>query len=236
MTDGLMNMPAPRSSRTDWPAPPTAGEFLHVGPTKTLFPGSLTPGSLTGARQQFDRFQALHLRNLFEAPFFNTLMRTSAASAFGPEGGSTPGFREVELSPQRTGRIINLTLNRPEVLRWLEAVTDCGPLDHFEGRVAQTLCRPGDELVWHDDLPNGEKRRLALVVNLSTEAYTGGEFQLRRTEMGTSGGRLFEHRYTEPNSAILFRVGHDLEHRVLPLSTGGPRRVFAGWAFGSAAL
>ena len=32
---------------------------------------------------------------------------------------------------------------------------------------------------------------------------------------------------------LIFRVSSKLEHRVLPLTAGGPRRVFTGWAMGA---
>ena len=122
--------------------------------------------------------------------------------------------------------MLNLALNRPALLRWLETATGCGPLTDIAGGVAQTLARPGDELVWHDDFSAGEGRRLAIVIDLSTEAYAGGAFQLRYRD----GAAIFEHRYQRPGSALIFGVGPALEHRVLPLRSGGPRRVFAGWA------
>ena len=44
-----------------------------------------------------------------------------------------------------------------------------------------------------------EKRRIAVVINLSTERYDGGEFELRPKE----GGLVLRHRYTEPGEALI---------------------------------
>ena len=204
-----------------WPAPPAAAGYICVGATRTTF-----PGDREAARADFARTHALHLAQLFEPAFLKALLRLSASTQFKP-GSDAPGFREVEASPQPAGRVMNLALNRPELLRWLEDVTGCGHLNAFEGRLVQTLNRPGDLLLWHDDQRTTEGRRLALVVDLSTESYEGGEFQIRHK----GGENLFEHHYERAGSALIFEVNSTLEHRVLPLSAGGPRRVFAGWAF-----
>jgi hypothetical protein len=42
--------------------------------------------------------------------------------------------------------------------------------------------------------------------------------------------RRFKH--DQPGTALVFEVRPQLEHRVLPLTAGGPRRVFTGWFIG----
>ena len=200
---------------------PEAARYVSVGMTTTTF-----PADASAAKEQFARFQALHIEQAIEPSYLAALLKTLETSTFVADAPA-PGFREVESSPQRAGRLLNLTLNRPELLRWLEDVTGCGPLKTIEGRVVQTLLRPGDELLWHDDLLATAGRRVAIVINLSTRKYGGGDFQLR-----WKGGEIVvEHHHSRLGSALLFRVESRLEHRVLPLTFGGPRRVFAGWAF-----
>jgi hypothetical protein len=115
---------------------------------------------------------------------------------------------------------------RAAMLRWLEDVTDCGPLDTFRGRLTQTSAGTAEHRGWHDDLVESDKRRLALVINLSPKPFTGGAFQMRRK----TGERLLQHHYGAVGEAILFRDHPDLEHRSRRVLTGGPRRVYAGWA------
>jgi hypothetical protein len=203
---------------------PAAGEFVRVGTAATSFPADAQE-----AKEQFRQFRAIHLANLLDPALLATMLRMCESSTWEPVSGSW-GYRERE-EPQRAGRVLNLSLNRPSMLRWLEEATGCGPLAKVEGTLAQTLNRPGDELTWHDDYPE-RGRKLAFVVNLSTEPYVGGEFELRRK----SGEMIFSHRYDELNSALIFAVDPGLEHRVLRLTAGGPRRVFAGWAFRTGAL
>ena len=191
---------------------------VQVGPVRT----ELDP-DLTDICEQYARLHAIPLRDVLEPAFLQTLLRLCAAATF-ISGPSDPGHREVE-SPQRVGRILNLALQRPNCLRWLEDATGCVPLGHIEGRLTQTLVRPGDELLWHDDLCE-EDRRLAFVLNLGTAPYTGGDFELR----AKGGPTLLRVHHAEPGSALIFKVHPRIEHRVLPLTAGGPRRVFAGWA------
>ena len=204
-----------------WPPPPPAEDYFRVGTASTCIAGDLAE-----ARATFARWKALHVTSFFEPELLALVLRLCAGAEFGPDQPS-PGFREVELSPQRAGQLVNLALRRPELPRWLAQVTGCGALRSVEGRIAQTLDRPGDQLLWHDDFqPGTDGRRLAIVIHLSTEAYTGGEFQIRYK----TGERLLQHRHASVGSAMIFRVANTLEHRVLPLRSGGPRRVFAGWA------
>lgn len=202
---------------------PPARPFVRVEAGKTGFPLS----SSNEAREQFRQFRAISVHHMLDAAFLGTVLRLCETVPFDPGVSDGPGHTSIEAPPQRCGRILNLALSRPALLRWVEEVTGCGPLQRIEGRVMQMLCRPGDEFGWHDDNVSEQGRRVALVVNLGTAAYEGGEFELRR-----KGGRtLVSMRHTEPGSALFFKVGPGLEHRVLPLTAGGPRRVFAGWAY-----
>lgn len=140
------------------------------------------------------------------------------------------GDREVE-SPQRAGGAITLALKRAGLMRWIEEATGCGPLVRVDGRVVQARANNHDQLVWHDDL-NEPERRLAVTVNLSEAPYEGGRFELRHA--GTKE-MLTEHLHDAPGALLIFEVARELEHRVLPVTSGGPRRVYTGWFFREAA-
>ncbi len=131
--------------------------------------------------------------------------------------------REVE-APQRVGLAMNLMFTRPPFLRWLEAATGVGPLIRCEGHLARTSANGRDGLDWHDDrFPN---RRLGFVLNLSDAPFAGGAFQLRRKG---DTRLLADFVHERPGTAMIFDVDHRYEHRVLPISAGGPRQVFSGW-------
>ncbi len=134
-----------------------------------------------------------------------------------------PGMRQVEPGIQPASRALELALRRAPLLRWLERVAGCGPLIRVEGEVAEHRAGGEDYLSWHQDM-HKPGRKLALVIDLSDARYEGGEFELR--DKG-SKHLLIRHHHDEPGSALLFRIAGNLEHRVLPVTRGGPRRVFA---------
>ncbi|MES1973390.1 MAG: 2OG-Fe(II) oxygenase [Pseudomonadota bacterium] len=141
-----------------------------------------------------------------------------------------PGMRQVEPGIQPASRALELALRRAPLLRWLERVAGCGPLIRVEGEVAEH--RPGGEdyLSWHQDM-HKPGRKLALVIDLSDARYEGGIFELRDRQ---SKQLLIRHHHDQPGSALLFRIDENLEHRVLPVRSGGPRRVFACGFHGAA--
>jgi hypothetical protein len=79
---------------------------------------------------------------------------------------------------------------------------------------------------WHDDLPENPTRRIGITINLSENPYEGGLFELRKKKTQQI---LTRHRHEKPGSALIFDVSDALEHRVWPVTSGGPRRIFAGW-------
>ena len=138
------------------------------------------------------------------------------------------GHRTVERPPLASTAIL-LALRRQELFRWLEAVTGCAPIASVDGQVVQTEPQAGDELVWHDDMVGGARRRLGVTIGLGRAPYEGGLFEMRSVP---DGAPLIEFKHDRPGTALIFEVSRRCEHRVHPLSKGGPRRVFTGWFLG----
>lgn len=134
-----------------------------------------------------------------------------------------PGMRHVEPGVQPASRALELALRRVPLLRWLERVADCGPLNHVEGEIAEHRASGEDYLSWHQDT-HKPGRKLALVIDLSDIPHEGGMFELRDRK---TKQLMVQHHHDQPGSALLFRIADTLEHRVLPVTQGGPRRVFA---------
>lgn len=200
---------------------PVDGAPVIIGTSHTRVTDETGP-----AADSFARWRAIAFSNVLDPPLTETLLRVSDRSTFVADVVEGLGHREVE-APARAGAAITLALKRPNLLRWIEAVTGCGPLGEVDGRLAQA--RPGglDQLTWHDDMID-RGRRLAITINLTDRPYEGGEFELRAKG---SDAVLLRHRHVRPGSALLFEVAPGLEHRVLPVLSGGPRRVYAGWFF-----
>jgi hypothetical protein len=77
---------------------------------------------------------------------------------------------------------------------------------------------------WHDD--NIENRVIGMSINLSTEPYSGGLFQLRLRE---SGRILTEIANIGRGDALLFKISANLQHRVSDIEGDKSKTAFAGW-------
>lgn len=176
-------------------------------------------------RERFAEIPAMSIAAAFEPGFCARMVERAARGRFVPDDDiDAIGTRLVE-SPQLIGKAISLLLHAPDLLRWLEAATGMGPLRAVAGRFAEMRASHGDALDWHDDL-HDTTRRLAIIINLSEQAFVGGQFQLRRkgeTEL------LLRHDHPQAGSVLIVAVRPELEHRVTPVSQGGPRRIYAGW-------
>lgn len=175
-------------------------------------------------RAGFDRVPALALDHALSPDLLDLLMRQAAGASYIDDDVRYIGTRQIE-SPQRVSGSISLMLGRAPLFEWLEQATGCGRIKALAGRIAQTRANDQDELAWHDDYDMPD-RLLGVVVNLSDQPYEGGMFELRRKGEEEP---LFRYHHTRPGTMTLFAVRRDLEHRVLPVTSGGPRRVFAGW-------
>lgn len=163
--------------------------------------------------------------DVFEPDLFDRLFAAVGSARFRPDCVAGLGTREVE-DPQRVGSILNVLLQRSSLFHWLEVVTGQTGLIGAEGRLVQTRAgNDGDQLGWHNDLEN-YRRALGITISFSDAPFAGGMFEMR--DVGDQESRIgFKH--DRPGTALIFQLGNALEHRVLPVSEGGPRRVYTGW-------
>jgi hypothetical protein len=181
-----------------------------------------------GWAADFQTRQALVARDLIDPGLLATLIERCRAGRFIDDYVGGIGSRQVE-APQRVGRVLNLALSRPNFLSWVEQATGMRPLAKVEGRVVQLRANGADQLAWHNDM-DGHHRMLGVTIDLSDAPFAGGAFELRETRTGKP---LLRFDHDNPGTALIFTVSPALEHRVLPLTSGGPRRVFSGWFFDS---
>ena len=73
-----------------------------------------------------------------------------------------------------------------------------------------------DYYAWHTDSSRSPMydMKLTLLINLSTEPYEGGEFQLGEVQDKYTGASILN----EPGSALMFKS--HIRHRVLPVTSG----------------
>ena len=185
-----------------------------------------TCAQVQAARAEFAHSRALLIPGLLTADFLALLHRVWSVGRFDVQQDNEVGQPRVEAS-ERCGAALSLALSQRGLLEWLQDVTGVAPLGSVEGGVIQFQAGQGAGLLWHDDL-NRPFRQLAMTLNLGTASYDGGVFELRRKG---EEALLMRHHHTGAGDALVFAVDGTLEHRVTPVSSGGPRTVFAGWVF-----
>ena len=63
-------------------------------------------------------------------------------------------------------------------------------------------------------------------LNVGSDCYSGGVFQLRRKG---SEEILVEAPNNVPGDAIVFRISREFQHRVTEVTSSDPKTAFAGW-------
>jgi len=186
---------------------------------------SASPAEMARLRESFAKHQAILLPGFVSPALLAVIERLLPTAEFRPrvENG-------VELEMKLENGLLHHTLmfglNEPRTFAWARAVTGCGPVGCFYGRVffRQRVDGSGHHYPWHDDLANG--RMIGLSINLSRVPFSGGVFQLREK---ASQRMLLEHANTGYGDAMLFRVEPDLEHHVTRVTSDTPRLTFVGW-------
>jgi 2OG-Fe(II) oxygenase superfamily len=123
--------------------------------------------------------------------------------------------------------LLHFLTNEPQLFRLVESVSGCTGIRSFAGRVYRRF--PGGRHYdnWHGDVADA-RRLIGMSVNLSTDVYEGGVFEIREVETERLLASL-------PNTgfgdAILFRLSDSLEHRVSDVRGAFPKTAFAGWFF-----
>jgi hypothetical protein len=181
-------------------------------------------GDGSASAESFARCHAIDCAKALDPLFLAMLLKVSGKAQYTPDPVGRLGHREIE-TPNLAGTALTLALRRSNLIRWIEETTQCGPLGSIDGRVAQIRPAAGHRLHWHDDL-NDPGRRLGITIDLSEQPSEGGLFELR---LAKTKEVLLRFRHAGPGSVLIFDVSPGLDHRVLPLTSGGPRRVYAGW-------
>jgi hypothetical protein len=192
--------------------------YFTIGRTQTRIADPISK-----ARAKFATQRALVCRPGVDKELLAMLTGASVRAAFRPQPVEGIGHRYVE-TPPLVGNAIQLALNRRELMDWLVAVTDCGPISHIEGRLVQTRPDGEDGLDWHRD--THANMVLGMAVHLADCACEGGAFELR--ERGASK-LLFRHADAQAGDVAIFDIDNRFEHRVCRVVSGGPRTVFTGW-------
>jgi hypothetical protein len=177
-------------------------------------------------RQLQREYEARHcavLRQFLSPELVQALVRAIDGATFRVRDHPGIGV-ELCLEEQNAAAGLQFLTNDPALFSCIQAITGCGAIGCFEGRVYRLASAGGLYDSWHDD--NEQGRMVGMSVNLSRVPYLGGRFQLR---LKASGKLLVEIANPGPGDATLFRIAPSLEHRVTDVAGPAPRTAFAGW-------
>ena len=197
---------------------------LQLTKLETVF--SDTESDIRKKREEFDRHHCLLLPELLSPDLLNLILDKLKDDDFylkdHGEIGSDLCLRENHI----VFGLINFVLNRPEFFRIIQDLTGCKHIESFGGRIYR-LMPNHNSYEWHTDLDEEQERVLAISLNLTPEAFQGGELQIRDTE---SLRIIYETHNIGFGDAIVFRIApYHLAHRVLPIEGTVPKTAFAGW-------
>ncbi len=120
--------------------------------------------------------------------------------------------------------LLHFLVNDEALFELIQKITGSRRISCFTGRVYSKIPNHGQYDSWHDDLT--DTRMIALSINLSTSAYSGGILQIRNT---CSKQLIHEEANTRFGDAIIFRIAPSLEHRVTRVDGSTTRTAFTGW-------
>lgn len=178
---------------------------------------------LTAARDTFDRQKYLKLPAFVEPGLLASLIDELDKTAFYERVHEGIGT-ELCAVPGLVSGTLEMLMNDPVLHQTVSAITDCGPIGCFQGRVYRLVPNTGHYDSWHSDV--GEDRLVAVSINLGRERYEGGRLQIRYAD---TTDVLSEVTNPIAGDAVMFRVHPTLRHRVDPVVGAAPRTAYAGW-------
>jgi 2OG-Fe(II) oxygenase superfamily len=187
--------------------------------------GLVLHGKLEALRDCFATQHCVVLKNLLEPALLEKIQghieRAQWRSSAFEDGFSGTEFT---LDEPVTCNLLSFLLNNLEFLNIIRIITGCTQISDFSGRVYRMAAGPQHHLSWHSDFK--EKRQVGFSMNLSTDVFQGGSFELRdRSTLAP----LAQVNNTGFGDALLFRISADLQHRVTQVVGTVPKTAWAGW-------
>ena len=177
------------------------------------------------ATRQFIVFPGFLNRQLLDFVEAATRDRT-----FRPNHHPASGM-EQRLEDNAGTALLDFLMNDPGLIRRVEQLTSTPRIGWFHGRIYKLTPGTDEAHDWHGDhLTDGE---IGVSINLSAQPFEGGLLQLRHVATQAPIG---EFANVGRGDCVLFRLGDDVEHRVLPVTGTVPRAAFAGWFYSGATI
>jgi hypothetical protein len=182
-----------------------------------------SPASLASARSDFDQRRFLKLPGFLDPTLRDSILDALDRAPFYERVHHGIGRELCVESGPLTG-LLELLMNDSALFAAIDALTGCGPIGCFEGRIYRMVPGTDHHDSWHSDV--GHDRLIAMSVNLGRETYTGGLLQIRRAD---SEDVLSNVENRTLGDAIIFQIDPTLRHRVDAVTGQTPRTAYAGW-------
>jgi uncharacterized protein (DUF2164 family) len=188
--------------------------------------GTIVSGSakeLERLRSKFEQEHCIRLSTLLEPGLLQFVQRQLGDAKFNQRI-----HKDIAAELCMTGNMIlsllYLLTNDLELFHVVQQITGCGRIGCFTGRVYRIRSDCGHYDLWHDDLI--DDRIVGMSINLSTEIYSGGLFQIRDRD---SQQILQEVANVGFGDGIIFKLAGSLQHRISDVQGTVPKTAFAGW-------
>jgi 2OG-Fe(II) oxygenase superfamily len=183
-----------------------------------------TPADAESLRQCFEREHYLWLKDFLHPDIISLILPFLKSGEYVPAQYKHVGS-ELRMEPNLAFDTLSFLANDAKFFGLVQAITGCGSIGYFQGRVFKLIPDPQHSFDWHDDLrePN---RLVAISINLTEGMFRGGVFQIREVGSGKITGEV---RNAGLGNAVLFDISEDLQHRVTGIEGDTPRISFSGW-------
>jgi hypothetical protein len=175
---------------------------------------------------QFAETGCAMLPGFLPDPLLDPLLKLLKTTTFVPKDEVHEGtvFGNVFIAPQTetVGAALHLILNECDLFQMVERTAGCAALVNFTGRIHRTSAGTEQGIDWHNDAI--QHRSVGLNINLGTEEFTGGLFQIRGPDLKMRA----ELKHSKPGDAFLFRIDRGWQHRLTQVESG-QRTVAVGW-------
>lgn len=195
--------------------------MIKLSKTGTLV--SCTAADIEVLRARFDQQHYLILPNLLEPDLLNLVSKRLESATFHLRVYKGIG---QDLCPDdiNTTSLLNFICNNRRLFETIEAITGCGRLGSFIGKVYRMNPSNDHFDSWHDDAQ--DNRRIALSINLTEEPYDGGILEIRDRQSRRVLNSIARSGFGD---GVIFRIADYLEHRRTPVVGRFAKTAFAGW-------
>lgn len=198
-----------------------ATPLVQVTQQKTAI--SATPDQIAEARARFDREKYLKLPGFVHPQLLALFLEELERTNFEVRVHEGIGVEQCAVAGLVSGTM-EMLLNDPALFDTIRAITDCGHIGCFSGRVYRLVPNSEHYDSWHSDV--GQDRLIAVSINVGRVPYEGGKLQIR---LANSEDILSEVYNPVAGDAVIFRVDESLRHRVDTVTGTIPRTAYAGW-------